>query len=127
MIFFDASFLIAFYLKNDKYNKKAIKVWEKNKNKEKIINKTTLYEFLTVLKNKNIKKANVKKYYNEIINNTIILEDEQLHNKTVEACLNNELSFFDNLHHLTMVENGIKEIASFDPAFDMFDDIKRIA
>ena len=127
MIFFDASFLIAFYLKNDKYNKKAIKVWEKNKNKEKIINKTTLYEFLTVLKNKNIKKANVKKYYNEIIHNTIILEDEQLNNKAVEACLNNELSFFDNLHHLTMVENGIKEIASFDPAFDIFDDIKRIA
>ncbi len=126
MIFLETSFLIGFYVKKDKHNKKAIEIWKNIEDKEKIINKMTLYEFLTVLRKKNIKDEDVKKYYNELLNNLIILEDLQNHNKAVENCLNNELGFFDNLHRLTMIENEIEEIASFDAGFDIFDDIKRI-
>jgi predicted nucleic acid-binding protein len=103
-----------------------MKIWKHIADKKKIINKMTLYEFLTVLRKKNVKNDSVKKHYNEILNNLIILEDLQNHNKAVEKCLNNELGFFDNLHHLTMVEHGIKVMASFDMGYDIFEDIKRI-
>jgi predicted nucleic acid-binding protein len=126
MIFLETSFLIGFYVKKDKHYKKAIEIWENIHNKKKIINKMVLYEFLTVLRKKNLKSHDVKKYYNEILNNIIILEDFENHSKAVENCLNNELGFFDNLHYITMLENGIKEMASFDKGFDIFNDIKRV-
>ena len=126
MIFLETSFLIAFYLKKDVHNKKAVEIEKSLGNRKKIINKTTLCEFLTVLRKKNLKTNHVKKYYNEILSNVIILDDSEYHNQAIENCLNNEIGFFDNLHHITMVENGIKEIASFDNDFDTFKDIKRI-
>ena len=126
MIFLETSFLIAFYLKKDVHNKKAVEIEKSLGNRKKIINKMTLCEFLTVLRKKNLKTNHVKKYYNEILGNVIILDDSQYHNQAIENCLNNETGFFDNLHHITMAENGIKEIASFDNHFDTFKDIKRI-
>ena len=127
MIFLETSFLIGFYVKNDKHHKNAIKIWENINDEKKIINKMTLYEFLTVLRKKNIKDMDVKKYYNEIINNLIILEDQELHQQALETCLNNSLGFFDNLHRITMLENKITIIASFDTGYDIFEDIERIS
>ncbi|KZX11630.1 type II toxin-antitoxin system VapC family toxin [Methanobrevibacter filiformis] len=126
MIFLETSFLIGFYVKKDKHHRRAMKIWEYIGDDKKVINIMTLYEFLTVLRKKNVKSHDIKKYYNEILNNIIILEDLENHNKAVENCLSNEIGFFDNLHHVTMIENGIKEIASFDKGFDIFNDIKRI-
>lgn len=126
MIFLETSFLIGFYLKKDKHNKKAVEIEKSLGNRKKIINKMTLCEFLTVLRKKHVQTKDVRKYYNEILTNVIILDDSEYHNKAIENCLNNEIGFFDNLHHITMVENGIKEIASFDDDFDTFNDIKRI-
>jgi predicted nucleic acid-binding protein len=48
MIFLETSFLIAFYVKNDYHHKKAMKIWKHIADKKKIINKMTMYEFLTV-------------------------------------------------------------------------------
>jgi predicted nucleic acid-binding protein len=127
MIFLETSFLIAFYVKKDKHHENSMRIWKAIKNEEKIINKMTLYEFLTVLRKKNIKDIDVKRYYNEIINNLIILEDLELHQKALEICLNNPLGFFDNLHRLSMLENEIMRIASFDTGYDIFEDIERIS
>lgn len=126
MIFLETSFLIGFYLKKDKHNKRAVEIERSLGDKKRIINKITLCEFLTVLRKKNVKTNDVKKYYNEILNNVIILDDSEYHDKAIESCLNNEIGFFDNLHHITMVENGIKEMASFEDDFNTFDDIKRL-
>lgn len=126
MIFIETSFLIGFYLKKDIHNKKAVEIERSLGGRKRIINKMTLCEFLTVLRKKKVKTNDVQKYYNEILNNVIILDDSQYHDKAIRSCLNNEIGFFDNLHHITMVENGIKEMASFDDDFDTFKDIKRI-
>lgn len=125
MIFLETSFLIALYVKKDKHHKKSVEIEKKIRDKQKIISKMVIYEVLTVLKKKNISSGDVKKYYNNLIN-LIVLDDSHYHTKALVDSLNNELGFFDNLHHVLMIENDILEIASFDSDFDCFDDIKRV-
>jgi len=125
MIFLETSFLIALYVKKDKHHRKAIEIEKKIRNKQKIINKMVIYEVLTVLRKKKVSSVDVKKCYNNLIN-LIVLDDSHYHTQALIDSLNNELGFFDNLHHVLMIENEISEIASFDNDFDYFDDIKRV-
>jgi len=125
MIFLETSFLIALYVKKDKHHEKAVQIEKNIRNKQKIINKMVLFEVLTVLRKKKLSDENVKKYYNNLIN-LIILDDAPYHFQAISACLKNKLGFFDNLHHITMKENGIKEIATFDEGFNIFKDITKI-
>jgi predicted nucleic acid-binding protein len=125
MIFLETSFLIALYIKKDKYHDKAVQIERKTRYKQKIINKTVIYEVLTALRKMKLEDEEVKKYYNNLIS-LIILDESPYQIEALSACLNNKVGYYDNLHHLTMTNNGIKEIASFDPDFDAFDDIERI-
>ncbi|MGL6298733.1 MAG: type II toxin-antitoxin system VapC family toxin [Methanobacteriaceae archaeon] len=125
MIFLETSFLIGLYVKKDKHHKKAVEIEEKIRDEKKIINKMIIYEVLTVLRKKNVKTEDIKKYYNNLIS-LVVLDDTPYHNKALENCLNNQVGFFDNLHYIHMQNKGINKIASFDKDFDIFDDITRI-
>lgn len=125
MIFLEASFLVSYYIKKDKYHKKAIKIMDKIDETDIVISKMVIFEVMTVLRK--IKQSNevVKEIYNNLFN-MFIIEDTLYYNQALEDCLNNEIGFFNNLYHILMINNGIKEIGSFDKDFDYFNDIKRL-
>ncbi|MGL4670491.1 MAG: type II toxin-antitoxin system VapC family toxin [Methanobacteriaceae archaeon] len=125
MIFLETSFLIGLYVKKDKHHKQAIEIAKEIREEKKIINKMVIYEVLTVLRKKNVKTEDIKKYYNNLIS-LVVLDDTQYHQKALEYCLNNQVGFFDNLHYIHMKNKGINKIASFDKYFDIFEDINRI-
>jgi predicted nucleic acid-binding protein len=55
-----------------------------------------------------------------------VFEDLVYYEKTLKETFINPVGFFDNLSHVVMLANNIKEIASFNKDFDIFEDIKRI-
>ena len=61
-----------------------------------------------------------------MVNDFIIIDDTIYYEKTFIASLTNKVGFFDNLYYILMKDLEINEIISFDPDFDIFEDIKRI-
>ena len=126
MIFIETSFLIGLFLKKDAHHKRALELMETLKTKEKIISEMVIYETLTVLrKNKQDNKQVARAY--KSLTKLNVLDDKEYYTDSLNYTLNkNNIGFFDNLSYIVMKNNDIKAIASFDPDFDIFKDIKRI-
>ena len=89
----------------------------------------TIYETLTVLRKLKQEEPLIKKVYNDLTNSEdiTIFKDVHLYEKALDYTLHeNKIGFFDNLSYIVMKDNDIKGIASYDPDFDIFEDIERI-
>jgi len=128
MIFLETSFLIAFYVEKDEHYKRAIEIMEEIENKEKVISEMTVYETLTVLRKKNQDDKKLKEVYKNLVTSKdiAVFEDVIYYKQALENTFINPIDFFDNLSHAVMINNDIEKIVSFDPDFDIFEDIKRI-
>lgn len=129
MIFLETSFIINLNVQKVQNHERAKKINNIIKNKKKIISEIVIYETLTVLRKLKQNDDTVKRVYDSLINSEDIevLEDIIYYEPALEdTIINNTIGFFDNLSHIVMINNDIKEIASFDPDFDIFSDIKRI-
>jgi len=130
MIFLDANFIIAYFVKKDKYHNDAQKIWKNIENEEKIISKTIVVEVFNTL---NVQlKENIElssKIYNNISDFTI-MEDHFYHDEAfkvmIEYYSDNRLPFADCLYIALMKKLGIKQIATFDKHFNNIDGIERI-
>lgn len=132
MIFADASFLIALFIKDHEFNKKAIKIWNKIKDEDIIISNSIIMEVMTVLNIKlKVSKELLEKTYNSLNSGKFgIVEDINLYDATNQRMISylpERLSFFDCLYIEVMKELGINKIATFDKDFDIFPYIERIA
>ena len=129
MIFLETSFNINLHVTKVQNHEKAIKLYENIEKEPKCISEMTIYETLTVLRKLKQPDNKIKEVYDFLANSKIItvFEDLYLYQKALDYTLNkNKIGFFDNLSYMVMKENNIKTIASFDPDFDIFQDIKRI-
>jgi len=129
MIFLETSFIINFHVEKIQNHQKAKEIYGSIEKKPKCINEMTIYETLTVLRKLKQTDEHIREVYNELTTSKdiTILEDLHLYEKALDYTLNhNQIGFFDNLSYIVMKENDIKIIASFDPDFDLFEDIKRI-
>jgi predicted nucleic acid-binding protein len=129
MIFLETSFIINLNVQKVQNHERAKKINNIIKNKKKIISEMVIYETLTVLRKLKQNDDTIKGVYDSLINSEDIevLEDIIYYEPALEdTIINNTIGFFDNLSHIVMINNDIKEIASFDPDFDIFSDIKRI-
>lgn len=127
MVFLEASFIVGLNVKTDKWHEKATELFNKMENK--ITSQMAVYEVLTVLRKKKQNNQKLLTVYNSLVNSKdiTVLEDIIYYNQALDYTLhNNNIGFFDNLSYIVMINNDIEEIASFDPDFDIFQDIKRI-
>ncbi|MDR2966837.1 MAG: type II toxin-antitoxin system VapC family toxin [Methanobacteriaceae archaeon] len=125
MIFLEPSFLISLFFQN-KNHKKSKKIFKRIEDEKLVISWMVIAEVLTVLRKLKQSDINVKHAYNSMINDFIIIDDTIYYEKTFIASLTNKVGFFDNLYYILMKDLEINEIVSFDPDFDIFEDIKRI-
>jgi predicted nucleic acid-binding protein len=126
MIFLETSFLVAFFVKKDEHYKRALEVMKALKDKEKIISEMIIYETLTVLRKVKQSDKQLARAYKSLTK-LKVLEDKEYYTDSLKYTLHkNDIGFFDNLSYIVMKNNDIKEIASFDPDFDIFDDIERV-
>jgi len=130
MIFLDANFIIAYFLKgHDKYNR-ANEIWKILEHEDKVISDLIVAEVLNVL-NTNL-KVNIEltnKVNNFMNNELIIFHDEEYYFegfKYLERYYPKRLQFTDCVYMALMKDLGINEIASFDGHFDLNKNIKRI-
>ena len=128
MIFLETSFIIGLTVENDHHHKRAIEIAKEYKNKPKAISEMTIYETMTVLRKKKQDNNKLKKVYDYLVDSKDIrvFEDVIYYEKALEQTFNNPIGFFDNLSVIVMLANNIKQIASFDPDFDIFKNIERI-
>lgn len=125
MIFLETSFLINYFVPTVQNHERASKIMESINENEVVISEMVIYETLTVLrklKQDNEKVANVYNKLTEIN----VYEDVLYYEQALKDTLINNIGFFDNLSHIVMINNDIEKIASFDPDFDIFKDIKRL-
>ncbi|MGL6298914.1 MAG: type II toxin-antitoxin system VapC family toxin [Methanobacteriaceae archaeon] len=129
MIFLDANYIIALFIEEHEFNKRAKEIYQ-SIHEEKIISRLVITEVITVL---NIKiKADtevIKKVYRQMHNNFSIIEDHYFHDKAVQKLFKyNErnLSLFDCIYITLMEELGITEIVTFDEHFENREGIVRI-
>lgn len=130
MIFADANFLIALFVKDHKFNKRALKIWDKINHENIIISNSIILEVMTVLNIKlKVSKELLEKVYNRLNSGKFgIVEDINLYNNTMERMVNylpKRLPFFDCLYIEIMKELGINKIVTFDEHFNI-EDIKII-
>ena len=125
MIFLETSFLVGFFVETDEHHEKALKIIENIDEAEIIISEMIIYETLTVLRKKNQDNEIVNDVYNKLSEMTVY-EDVIYYEQALKDTLINNVGFFDNLSHVVMKNNDIKQIASFDLDFDIFEDIKRM-
>jgi predicted nucleic acid-binding protein len=129
MIFLETSFIVSFYVEKIQNHGKAKEIYESIEKKPKCISEMTIYETLTVLKKLKQTDEDIRDVYNELTTSkdVTVFEDVHLYEKALNYTLNhNKIGFFDNLSYIVMKENNIKTIASYDPDFDIFEDIERI-
>jgi len=128
MIFLETSYIINLTVSKLQNHERAKKLHISIKNEPKVISEMVIYETITVLIK--LKQDDEKlKEVHELLTNSediTILEDVIYYKQALEHTLINPIGFFDNLSHVVMKNNDIKQIASFDPDFDIFDNIKRI-
>jgi len=126
MIFLETSFIVGLTVETDNWHQRASELFLKMGNK--ITSQMVVYEVLTVLRKKKQDDKKLRIVYNSLLNSKdiTVLNDVIYYDKALEYTFNNPIGFFDNLSYIVMINNNIKEIASFDPDFDIFQDIKRI-
>jgi len=127
MIFLDASFLIAIFVKNDEWHEQALKVLPNITNKEKIISKLVIAETITHL-TLNLDAKSIREIYNNILENFTVIEDNELYDEAMKTFIKYDakLSFFDSMYIKIMEIKGIYEIASFDKHFDNKENVIRV-
>ena len=130
MIFLDTNFIIACFIKRDKYYNDVQRVWESIKNEEKVISKTIVIEVLNILNvqlKENIELSN--KVYAAMFD-FMIIEDHLYHDEALKLMnkfySDNRLPFADCLYMALMESYGIEKIATFDKHFDLNKNINRI-
>ena len=131
MIFLDSSFIIGLFNENDDNHDKAVKIMElmpEIVKQKKAINNIVLLEVLN-----KIQKDYYKTVRKEIIN--FLLSMDKIYYVENEDYLNviklmeyykYSINYSDCLILLTMANNNINTIISFDNDFDKIDGIKRI-
>jgi predicted nucleic acid-binding protein len=132
MIFFDANFLINYYVETNENHERAKEIMAFIGNRIKIISNLVIMEVITVLNTK-LKQdsAMLLKVYKELNEDYKILIDNDFYDNGFEMVIkelyNNErVPLFDCVYMALMEELEIKEIATFDEHFDLNRNIKRI-
>jgi predicted nucleic acid-binding protein len=125
MIFLETSFLINYFVPKVQNHKLATEIMKTINENEIVISEMVIYETLTVLRKLKQNTEKVNNIYNKLTEFNAF-EDIIHYEKALELTLENKIGFFDNLSYIVMKENNIKTIASYDPDFDIFKDIKRI-
>jgi predicted nucleic acid-binding protein len=123
MIFLDANFIIDLFVDTKNNHKKAVKIYEKIKDKQLIISNSIILEVITVLNIKlKVSKEILEKSYIRLHGGKFkILEDIPLYDETIERMVNyipERLPFFDCLYLEIMEQLGITKIATFDKHFN---------
>jgi len=127
MIFLEPSFIISFYSEKSKKHKEAIKIYNKIEKEELFISYMVIAEVLTVLRKLNTKDQLVENAYNHMISELKVIDDTEYYEQSFKECLNNKISFFDNLYYILIKDLGINKIITFDTAFNIFEDINKIS
>ena len=127
MIFLDASFLIALFVKNNDWHEQALKTLPNILKKEKIISKLVIAETITHL-TLNLDAKSIREIYNNLLENFTIIDENELYNEAMKTFIKYDatLSFFDSMYITIMKIKKIYEIASFDEHFDNKEGIVRI-
>jgi len=125
MIFLETSFLIALFLEKDEYHGRALEIIENIEDSQVIISEMVIYETLTVLRKKKQDNKQVVNVYNKL-KEMNVYEDVIYYEQALKQTLINDIGFFDNLSYMVMLNNDIKQIASFDSDFDNKKGIIRI-
>lgn len=131
MIFADANFLIALFIKDHDYNKQALEIWDKINQEKIVISNSIILEVMTVLNIKlKVSQESLEVAYSRLYSGRFgIVEDTHINDKTMQRMimyLPERIPFFDCLYIELMEELGIKEIISFDEHFDNRENIIRI-
>jgi len=128
MIFLETSFIINLFVPTIQNHKRAKEIELEIENEPKAISEMILYETMTVLRKLKQDDNKLKEVYEDLVNSEDIkvFEDVIYYEKALEETFVNPIGFFDNLSHVVMLANNIKQVASFDLDFDIFTDIERI-
>lgn len=128
MIFLETSFIINLNIHKIKFHALAKEIAKEYEDKPKAISEMVIYETMTVLRKLNQDDNKLNEVYDYLINseNIEIFEDVIYYEQALKDTFINPIGFFDNLSHRVMLNNNIKQIASFDLDFDIFKDIERI-
>jgi predicted nucleic acid-binding protein len=129
VIFLDTNFLVSFYIDEEEEHKRANKIMEKIKNKEKIISRVIIAETVNLLNTKlKIDKNKIEKTYNKLIEDYTLIEDHYFYDNALRKTIDWErrLPYFDFVIISVMENLGIEKIASFDKHFDNIAGIVRI-
>jgi predicted nucleic acid-binding protein len=125
MIFLETSLLVNLFIPTAQNHEKALKIMENIEDSQAIISEMVIYETLTVLRKLKQNDEMINTVYRKL-KEMIVYEDIIYYEKALEDTLINSIGFSDNLSHIVMQNNNIKQIASFDKDFDIFEDIVRI-
>ena len=125
MIFLETSFLVGLFVEKDNNHNKSLEIIENIEENQAVISEMVIYETLTVLRKKNQDNEKIMDVYNRLTEMNVF-EDVIYYEQALRDTFVNSVGFFDNLSHVVMINNDIEQIVSFDPDFDMFEDIKRI-
>ncbi|MDR2544902.1 MAG: PIN domain-containing protein [Methanobrevibacter sp.] len=126
-MFLEPSFIISFYAEKSNKHKEAIRILNKVEKKNMYISYIVIAEVLTVLRKINSKDFIVEDAYNHMVNEIKIIDDTEYYEESFKSCLDNKTGFFDNLYYILMKDLGIKNIITFDPDFNIFNDINKIS
>ena len=128
MIFLETSFIINLNVPTIQNHERAKEIEIDIENEQKVISEMTIYETMTVLRKLKQDDKKLEDVYNQLVNSDDIsvLKDIEYYEQALEDTFINPIGFFDNLSHIVMINNDITLIASFDPDFDIFNDIERI-
>jgi len=119
MIFLDTNFIITYYLKNDKYHDRAVKIWKTLEDREMIISRTIIVEVFNILNTR--LKENIelsKKVYKFILDKPIVLDDHFYHDKAFKLMSefyndSKRVQFADCIYMTLMKQLEINKIARF--------------
>ncbi|MEA4957651.1 hypothetical protein SDC9_37497 [bioreactor metagenome] len=123
MIFLDANYIIALFVDNHKYYKRANKIYEDIKDQDLIISNSIILEVMTVLNIKlKVSKEKLEEIYNRMNNGSFgIVEDISVYDDALIRQISyfpDRLPFFDCLYIELMDQMAIKKIATFDKHFN---------
>lgn len=130
MIYLDTTFIVSLFINTEVHHQKSVKIWNDNRNEEKIISNVILSETITLLKIK--LKENTKaiiEIFESIIDTCkIIYEDKQLTMKSFKVFVkyDSTISLADALSVAIMQKLKIIEIASWDSDFNKIEGIIRL-
>jgi predicted nucleic-acid-binding protein len=123
MIFLDANYLIALFVDDHKFYKRANEIHKEIKDQELIISNSIILEVMTVLNiTLKVSKEKLEEAYNTLNSGRYgIVEDLTFYDDTMKRMINylpDRLPFFDCLYIEIMEQIEIKQILTFDKHFN---------